>query len=210
MEPNAIRVAAVIVGLTCCVGWATAADKVNHVTELKPALAFATINDERARSVALFSEAGKVIQSPRCMNCHPVERRPTQGDDLHAHVPLMQGGADGKGVPALPCKSCHGPANFATLAASIPSIAGNPHWRLAPASMAWQGKSLGEICVQTKDPKRNGGRSLAQIQRHMGTDDLVGWAWRPGEGRSAAPGTQSEFGALIAAWIATGAYCPET
>jgi hypothetical protein len=75
--------------------------------------------------------------------------------------------------------------------------------------MAWQGKSLGEICAQIKDPKRNGGRSLAQIQRHMGTDDLVGWAWRPGEGRNAAPGTQSEFGALITAWIATGAYCPE-
>ena len=24
-----------------------------------------------ARSVALFTEMGKVIQSPRCLNCHP-------------------------------------------------------------------------------------------------------------------------------------------
>ena len=208
MEPDAIRVAAVIASLSCCAGWATAADTVNQGTELKPATAFATISDERARSVALFSEAGKVIQSPRCMNCHPVGRRPTQGDDLHAHAPLMQAGADGKGLPALPCKSCHGPSNHATLAASIPSVPGNPHWGLAPVSMAWQGKSLGEICAQIKDPKRNGGRSLAQIQRHMGSDALVAWAWRPGEGRSPAPGTQSEFGELISNWIATGAHCP--
>ena len=208
MEPNALRVAAVIASLSCCVDWATAADMVNQSAELKPATAFATISDERARSVALFSEAGKVLQSPRCLNCHPVERRPTQGDDLHAHVPLMPAGTDGKGVPALPCKSCHGPANHATLAPSVPSVPGNPHWGLAPVSMAWQGKSLGEICEQIKDPKRNGGRSLARIQRHMGSDDLVGWAWRPGKGRNPAPGTQSEFGALISAWIATGAHCP--
>jgi hypothetical protein len=208
MKPNLPRVAAIAVGLSCCAGWATAADTVTRGAELKPATAFATISDERARSVALFSEAGKVIQSPRCMNCHPVGRRPTQGDDLHAHVPLMQAGTDGKGVPALPCKSCHGQSNYATFAASIPSIPGNPHWGLAPASMAWQGKSLGEICAQIKDPKRNRGRSLAQIQRHMGTDDLVGWAWRPGEGRNPAPGTQSEFGELIGNWIATGAHCP--
>jgi len=182
----------------------------NQGTELKPATVFATISDERARSAALFSEASKVIQSPRCMNCHPVGRRPTQGDDLHAHVPFMQAGTGGKGVPALPCKSCHGPSNHATFVSSIPSIPGHPHWGLAPVSMAWQGKSLGEICTQIKDPKRNGGRNLAQIQRHMGSDDLVGWAWRPGTGRNPAPGTQSEFGVLISAWIATGAYCPKT
>jgi hypothetical protein len=210
MEPNSIRVAVVIASLSCGVSAATAADTVNQRAELTPSMAFATISDERARSVALFSEAGKVIQSPRCMNCHPVERRPTQGDDRHAHAPLMQAGSDGKGVVALPCKSCHGPLNQATLASSIPSVPGHPHWRLAPVSMAWQGKSLGEICVQIKDLKRNGSRSLARLQRHLATDDLVGWAWRPGDGRNPAPGTQSEFGGLISAWIATGAYCPET
>jgi len=202
-------VAAIAVGLTCCTGWAgAAADTVAQGTALKPVTAFATISDTGLRSVALFIEAGKVIQSPRCQNCHPVGRRPTQGDDLHAHVPLMHAGSEGRGSDALPCKSCHGPANHATLAPSIPSIPGNPRWGLAPASMAWQGSSLGEICAQIKDPKRNGGLSLAQIQRHMGTDDLVGWAWRPGEGRKPAPGTQVEFGRLIQAWIESGAHCP--
>jgi hypothetical protein len=210
MEPNAIRVAAVVASLSCCAAAAEAADTVTHGMELQPATAFAAIGDERARSAALFSEAGKVIQSPRCLNCHPVRRRPTQGDDQHAHVPLMQAGGNGKGVPALPCRSCHGPSNQATFAASVASVPGHPRWGLAPLSMAWQGKSLAEICAQIKDLGRNGGRSLARIERHMGSDDLVGWAWRPGKGRDPAPGTQSEFAALIAAWIATGAHCPET
>ena len=38
--------------------------------------------------------------------------------------------------------------------------------------VAW-GK-LGEICGQIKDPKRNGGKSLADIVHHMAEDELVG------------------------------------
>jgi hypothetical protein len=76
--------------------------------------------------------------------------------------------------------------------------------------MAWQGKSLREICLQLKDVARNGGRSLSQIHEHMAKDSLVGWGWHPGEGRSPAPGTQAQFGALIRAWISTGAHCPES
>ena len=181
-----------------------------QVAPLKPVAAFSSIRDERARSVALLTEAARVIQSPRCLNCHPVNRQPTQGDDLHAHVPLMYAGPGDHGVAGLQCKSCHGDANFATLASSIASIPGHSHWGLAPASMAWQGKSLREICLQLKDGTRNGGRSLSQIREHMAKDSLVGWAWHPGEGRSPAPGTQAQFGALIRAWIVTGAHCPES
>jgi hypothetical protein len=180
------------------------------VVPLKPVSAFSTILDRRARSVALLTEAARVIQSPRCLNCHPVERQPTQGDDLHAHVPLMYGGPADLGVPGLPCKSCHGNANAATLASSIASIPGHPQWGLAPVSMAWQGKSLREICLQMKDVARNRGRSLPQLHEHMATDSLVGWGWHPGEGRLPVPGTQAQFGALIQAWISTGAHCPES
>lgn len=208
MESNLLRVAVTLAVLVGCERWAVAADIPDAGAELKPPAAFADLADERTRSVALFREAGKVIQSPRCLNCHPVEPRPTQGDDLHPHVPLMQGGADGKGLPALPCRSCHGTANVATLAPSIRGIPGNARWGLAPASMAWQGKTLQEICEQLKDPARNGGHDLSGIQHHMATDDLVAWAWHPGEGRRPAPGTQTELGQLVAAWIATGAHCP--
>lgn len=71
--------------------------------------------------------------------------------------------------------------------------------------MAWQGLSTGEICVQIKDPARNGNRTLAQIEKHLAEDHLVEWAWHPGEGRVPAPGTQRVFGELIAA----GAHCPK-
>jgi hypothetical protein len=74
--------------------------------------------------------------------------------------------------------------------------------------MAWEGKSLSEICAQIKDPNRNGGRSLADLVHHIGDDSLVGWAWDPGFGRQPAPGTQKEAGALVDAWAKTGAACP--
>ena len=177
-------------------------------TGLRPVSAFAGIQDDQLRSVAIFLEAGRVFQSPRCLNCHPAERMPTQGDDMHAHVPYMQAGSKNSGVPGLPCKTCHGVANAATLTAPIASIPGDPSWALAPALMAWQGKSLREICLQIKDPARNGGRSLDAIREHVAKDHLVGWAWRPGEGRRPAPGTQEGFSQLIRAWIETGAGCP--
>ncbi len=180
-----------------------------QVVSLKPVSDFSTIREPRERSVALFVEATKVITNPRCLNCHPATRRPTQGDDLHAHVPPMYGGPGDRGVPGLPCQSCHGATNAPTLAPSIASVPGHEGWGLAPASMAWQGKSVREICLQLKDQARNGGRSLPKLQKHLATDPLVGWAWHPGEGRTPAPGTQAEFGALIAAWISAGAHCPQ-
>jgi hypothetical protein len=180
-----------------------------QVVTLDSVEAFADIHDQRARSVALFREAAKVITSPRCMNCHPATRQPTQGDDLHAHLPPISAGPADEGAPGMPCSSCHGTTNTMTRTNSILSVPGSSHWKLAPASMAWQGRSLRDICLQLKDPVRNGGRTLSKIQEHMATDSLVGWAWSPGEGRSPAPGTQVQFGALIEAWIATGAECPQ-
>jgi hypothetical protein len=99
------------------------------------------------------------------------------------------------------CSTCHGAANFE-------AVPGDPNWHLAPLEMAWIGRSLGQICEQIKDPKRNGGKSLEQIVEHMTHDHLVGWGWNPGAARTAAPGSQKEFGALIKAWADSGAHCP--
>ena len=139
---------------------ATGVDSAGQPAALATPESFAHIGDTAARSAALFTEAGKVLTSLRCVNCHPA------------------------GIP------------------------GHPHWHLAQREMAWQGKTLGEICIQIKDPARNGGRSLDELLTHMATDSLVGWAWAPGFGREPAPGTQKEFGALIEAWVKTGAMCP--
>jgi hypothetical protein len=172
-------------------------------TTLATPESFGNISDEAARSAALFTEAGKVLTSPRCVNCHPAGDRPLQGETHRLHQPPVERGSDGFGAVSMRCATCHQGGNFDP--AGMP---GHPHWHLAPREMAWQDKTLGEICTQIKDPARNGGRSLAQILTHIATDSLVGWAWAPGAGREPAPGTQKELGALIEAWVKTGAVCP--
>ena len=183
-------------------------DTVHTASELAPVESFSAIVDPAKRSAALFAEAGKVLQHPRCLNCHPVTRSPTQGDDLHPHIPPISSDAD-IAAAGLPCASCHQTHNSPTSSAGIRSVPGAEHWGLAPASMAWQGRTIGEVCEQIKDPARNGNRSLEKIRVHLAEDHLVGWAWHPGEGRQPVPGTQEEFGELVTAWITTGAHCPQ-
>jgi hypothetical protein len=176
---------------------------------LRSPTTFVTIDDVATRSRALFDEAAKVIISPRCLNCHPANDRPTQGNDLHPHLPFATRGEGGVGVPGNTCRECHTDVNFSLKeAASYQSIPGNPRWALAPIEMAWQGKTVREICQQLKDPSRNGNRDLALIHEHAAGDGIVAWGWQPGEGREPAPGTQQIFGDLIQAWIDTGAECP--
>jgi hypothetical protein len=181
-------------------GYAVAQTAAN--TLAAPA-SFATITDAEQRSVALFTELGKVLTSPRCLNCHPAGDRPHQGDAGRTHQPPVERGADGHGLAAMRCSICHESGNFAP--ARMP---GHPEWHLAPREMGWEGKTLGEICVQIKDPARNGGRSVQDLVHHIGDDTLVGWAWAPGFGRTPAPGTQQQAKALVTAWIETGAACP--
>jgi hypothetical protein len=172
-------------------------------SELRPAATFAGIADPRARAIALFEEAGKVLQHPRCMNCHPASDRPTQTERMRPHHPLVVRGDNGYGAAGLRCATCHHTSNFD--AAHVP---GHPEWHLAPATMAWQGRSLGEICAQIKDRARNGNRDMAALVHHLAEDSLVGWAWSPGAGRDPAPGSQPQFGELMKAWEAAGADCP--
>lgn len=174
-----------------------------RAAELRSVASFDAIADRAERSRALFVEAGKVLQHPRCLNCHPVGERPTQGSDMHPHSPLVVRGNDDRGAIAMHCATCHQASNF-----EPSGVPGHPEWQVAPLKMAWQQKTLGQICAQIKDPARNGGRSLAKIQEHLAHDSLVGWGWRPGSAREPAPGTQEQLGALTAAWIATGAECP--
>lgn len=170
---------------------------------LKSVTAFNSISDPAEKSVALFKEAGRVIQHPRCVNCHPAGNHPLQGDDMHRHTQLVVRGDDNLGSIAMRCSTCHREKNF-----EPGRVPGHPLWHLAPIEMAWEGKSLGAICEQIKDPKRNGGKSLEEIVTHMAEDTLVGWGWHPGGGRTPVPGTQAEFGDLMKAWAANGAVCP--
>jgi hypothetical protein len=165
---------------------------------------FAVIADKKERSRALFLEASRVFLHPRCANCHPNGDVPSQGMQMLAHQPPVTRGPEGRGVVGMECTSCHQDRNL--IHARVP---GAPDWHLAPLEMAWVGKSPRQVCEQVKDPKRNGGKSLAEIVEHNAHDKaLVAWGWSPGIGREPAPGSQEQFGAIVAAWVETGAECP--
>jgi len=197
--------AGVLLGVAALLATMISAQAVSDVPaeSLAKIDSFAAIGDTAARSAALFTEAAKVLTHPRCMNCHPAGDRPRQGDLRRLHQPPVDRGEDGFGPPALRCPICHQQANF-----DPGRVPGDPAWHLAPRDMGWEGKTVGQICAQIKDPARNGGRSLDDIVHHIGTDHLVGWAWAPGAGRQSAPGTQAQEGALLDEWVKTGAVCP--
>jgi hypothetical protein len=164
---------------------------------------FAPIADSRERSRAMFLEATRVMLHPRCRNCHPDGDSPLQGDRSLVHDPPVVRGAEDDGVPGLRCGGCHQDTNL-----ELARVPGAPKWHLAPKPMAWVGRTPRALCEQVKDPARNGGKSLAAIVDHAAHDPLVAWGWAPGHGRTPAPGSQAAFGALIEAWVATGAECP--
>lgn len=170
---------------------------------LRPAASFNGIADKKARSIALFREAGKVLLHPRCTNCHTGADEPLRGDRQVRHLPRAKGGKTGKGSGGTRCATCHGRA--VSKQGRIPS---DPRWALAPAVVGWKGRTLAAICAQIKDRKRNGGRALPALIKHMNEDSLIRWSWAPGGRRTPAPGSHAGFVALIEAWADTGAHCP--
>lgn len=161
------------------------------------------IADRGERSRALFVEAARVLTHPRCINCHPSGDIPHQGMEMALHYPPVVRGPKNHGVVGMECGSCHQDRNQ-----PLTRVPGAPKWHLAPIEMAWVGKSVAHICNQMKDPERNGRKTLAQIVEHNAHDELVAWGWNPGADREPAPGTQEQLGALVAAWVDTGAECP--
>ena len=191
---------AVVATLMFCLAAGAAAAQ----STLAPPESFASIADTEQRSVAFFTELGKVLTHPRCVNCHPAGDQPRQGDLARLHQPPVERGPDGLGSVTMRCPICHQKANF-----DPGRVPGHPEWHLAPRSMAWEGKTLPGICEQIKDPVRNGNRKPEDLIHHIGEDTLVGWAWAPGYGRQPAPGTQKIAGALVEAWVKSGAACPK-
>lgn len=150
-------------------------------------------------SKALFAEAAKTFLHPRCANCHPSDDTPRQGDRGVLHDPPVTRGEHDRGVPAMQCTTCHQDANL-----ELSRVPGAPGWHLAPAKMAWLGKSPSELCAQLK----SGEMSLDKLVEHVRHDKLVAWGWSPGHGRTPAPGSAAQLGDLLQSWIDTGAQCP--
>ncbi len=164
----------------------------------------ASAADDPAASRQAFGEVAKVLQSPRCLNCHTVTSFPRQGDDRHPHAQLIQRGADNMGAPTLMCFACHQAANSAD-----GLVPGAPNWHLAPLSMGWEGLSAGQMCRKLVDKQANGNRDTAALVAHMTADPLVQWAWHPGGNRTLPPLSQADFHDAVRRWAGNGAYCPK-
>src|SRR5215469_17813577 len=121
-------------------------------------------------SAALFTEMAPVFQSPRCINCHPSDSFPHQGDDQHRHTMWIVRGPEDHGAPGMHCNTCHQARN--NTSSGVP---GAQDWHLAPVRMAWQGLSVGELCRSMLDPKR-GNMAPNQFEAHFHTA-FVTWAW---------------------------------
>ncbi len=169
----------------------------------------ASQGSRRDAALAAFDTIQKVLQHPRCQNCHIPGDAPLQFDDGAVHALNVRRGPDGNGAPGLPCATCHGTSNPpASYGQHMPP--GAPNWRLPPPErkMVFVGLSKADLCATLKDPKRNGGRDLAALREHLSHDKLVLWGWDPGVGRAPVAVAHDVLVAKVDAWIEGGAPCP--
>ena len=156
-----------------------------------------------------FDKMMMVLTHKRCINCHPSDDYPRQGEDSHVHNFGVQRGEDNHGLAALRCESCHQHENN-----NFSGVPGAPEWSLAPESMAWQGLSRVEIAQSMLDPEKNGGRTLEETVHHLTEHELVLWAWEPGidasgNPREKPPVAKEEYIEAVKAWAEAGAVIPE-
>jgi hypothetical protein len=153
-----------------------------------------------------FIDVAKVLQSPRCRNCHPAGDRPLQGDAGQLHRMNISRHSAAAG---LPCTACHQSRNADALGL-VAGPPGAPHWGLPPAAtpMVFEGLSARALCAQLVDPEKTNGRDLPALLSHMIEDSLVLWAWNPGGGRTVPPMTHAAFVAAFRTWVASGGACP--
>jgi hypothetical protein len=164
---------------------------------------------EQAAAVASFETVRTVLQSPRCVNCHPVGDSPLQGDDSHVHLQYVRRGPEGRGAVGLPCSTCHGRANPPDSYGPLMPPGVSSGWRLPPPEhkMVFAGLSSAALCEQIKDPQRNGGKDMAALFHHIAADPLTLWGWSPGYGRKPVPIAHDEFVRAFKTWMDAGAPC---
>jgi hypothetical protein len=160
-----------------------------------------------------FDQIYSVLTHPRCINCHTATAHPDQGDDRHTHFANVVRGADGHGVAALQCVSCHQESN-----ADSTGVPGGHNWHLAPLSMRWQDES-GNIFTRKQlyqaliDRTKNGNLDGPKLLKHHQEEALVHWGFAPGIGidgrpRSLPPLTHKQFVEATRVWVEAGMPSP--
>lgn len=150
----------------------------------------------------------KALTHQRCLNCHPSDDIPRQGEDSHLHYFGVRRGVNNHGLPAMKCRTCHQKENN-----DLAGVPGAPNWHLAPKSMAWQGLTRVEIAQVLINPAKNGGKTLNEIVKHLTEDELVLWAWNPGvdsdgKERERPPVNKEVYIKAVKDWAAEGAIIP--
>jgi hypothetical protein len=123
-----------------------------------------------AGDASLFDPVASVVMGPRCINCHQADA-PRQKDRGVIHAQQVVRGADGHGSAALRCQACHQATNSAD--GRVPGV---KDWHLAPRSMTWQGLDKNAVCLQMRDPARNGNRTTPALSHADFVKALVAWA----------------------------------
>lgn len=154
-----------------------------------------------------FVDVVKVLQHPRCQNCHPAGDRPLQTD---AGLPHALNISRRSVEAGLPCSTCHGEQN-ADVVGAVGGPPGAPHWGLPPATapMVFEGRTPKQLCEQLKQPAATNGKDLAALLEHVSHDKLVLWGWKPGGDRTTPPLTHAEFVTAFTTWVNSGGACPE-
>ena len=157
---------------------------------------------------AAFVDIARVLQSPRCMNCHPKGDAPLQTDLSIPHAMNISRASEAAG---LKCSTCHREQNADAVGAPAGAPPGAPNWHLPSKEMPliFEGRSVPALCAQLRDPAQNGHKTLEQLVEHVSHDALVLWGWNPGKGRTLPPLKHADFVARFKAWAAAGGPCPE-
>lgn len=172
--------------------------------------ASAASGDDRATPEAgkkAFLDVARVLQSPRCMNCHPSGDAPLQGEAIpKRHQMNITRASVEAGVA---CGTCHQERNSEAVGVKG-GPPGAPRWGLPAKEMplVFQGLSATALCEQTKDPARNGHKDGRALLEHVEHDPLVLWGWAPGGNRSVPPLSHDAFVAAWKTWTASGFACP--
>lgn len=161
--------------------------------------------EKEDESEAAFNTMMDVLTHQRCVNCHPSDDIPKQGEDSHPHrFGIKRINSDG----ATNCATCHQASNN-----DYSGVPGAPEWALAPHKMRWEGLSRIEIAESMMNPENNGGRNAEDIMHHLTEHELVLWAWEPGvdaEGnqRELPPVPKEEYIEAVKKWVELGAKIP--
>ncbi|MEQ9301236.1 MAG: hypothetical protein RIF33_21850 [Cyclobacteriaceae bacterium] len=163
------------------------------------------VTSTEEESEIAFNKMMDVLTHQRCMNCHPSDNVPKQGEDSHPHrFDITRVNS----MNATNCNTCHQASNN-----DYSGVPGAPEWSLAPEKMYWEGLSRIEIAQSMMNPENNGSRTPEDVMHHLTEHELVLWAWEPGvdaEGipRELPPVPVDEYIEAVKTWIELGAVIP--